>query len=60
MRHYSRRRLRQRGSVAIEYILVCALLVLAVAASVPLAMRRFMYAYQVITAVVCSPLPGGF
>jgi len=51
---------RQQGAVAIEYILVCAMLVLGVSVSVPLAMERFMYAYQVITAVICSPFPAGW
>jgi uncharacterized protein (UPF0333 family) len=49
----------QRGAVALEYILVCALLVLAVAAIIPLAMDRFMYAYRVISVVLCSPFPAG-
>ena len=50
----------EQGAVAIEYILVCALLVLGVAVSVPLAMERFGYAYRVISAVVCSPFPAGW
>jgi uncharacterized protein (UPF0333 family) len=49
----------QRGAVALEYILVCALLVLAMAGVIPLAMDRFMIAYRVISVVVCSPFPAG-
>ncbi len=49
----------QRGAVALEYILVCALLMIAVSAVVPLAMDRFMVAYRVLTVVLCSPFPAG-
>ncbi|MBN2712462.1 MAG: hypothetical protein JXR97_08550 [Planctomycetes bacterium] len=49
----------ENGAVAVEYILVCALLVLGVVFSVPYAMDIFQYAYQVISAVVCSPFPAG-
>lgn len=47
----------ERGAVALEYVLVCALLMLAIGAAVPYTMRLFAYAYQVIAAVVCSPFP---
>lgn len=53
------KRVGQSGAVALEYILVCALLVLGVVFSVPYAMDIFQYAYQVIVAVVCSPFPAG-
>ncbi len=49
----------KRGAVALEYILVCALLMLTVGFAVPGAMEVFRYAYQVIVAVVCSPWPAG-
>ena len=45
--------------MAVEYVLVCALLVLGVGFVVPSAMNLFRYAYQVIAAVVCSPFPAG-
>lgn len=51
---------QQRGVVALEYILVCALLMLGVAFVTPMAMELFQYAYQAIVAVVCSPFPAGF
>lgn len=49
----------ERGSVATEYVLVCAVLVVVVVFSVPVAMDLFQYAYQVFAAVVCSPWPAG-
>lgn len=55
----SPRRRNTRGAVAVEYVLVCALLVLGTAFVVPSAMKLFRYAYQVIAAVVCSPFPAG-
>lgn len=50
---------QKRSAVALEYILVCALLVLGLVGGVPVAMALFQYAYQVIAAVVCSPFPAG-
>jgi Flp pilus assembly pilin Flp len=59
MRERLRNRRRERGAVALEYILICALLVLALAGVIPLAMERFAVAYRVISVVVCSPFPAG-
>jgi len=54
------RRRRERGAVMLEYALVVALLVLAVAFAVPDAIALFGYAYEVLASVVCSPFPAGF
>lgn len=51
---------RERGAVALEYILVCAILVVGIGFVTPVAMELFRYAYQTVVAVVCSPFPAGF
>ncbi len=50
----------RRGAVSLEYILVCALLVLVGTAGVPAAIRIMGSAFEVILAVVGSPHPSLF
>jgi len=57
--NHNRVRGAQSGAITLEYVLVCALLMLTVGFVVPGTMEVFRYAYQVIVAVICSPLPAG-
>ncbi len=49
----------RRGAFAVEYILVCALLVLGAAMAMPYAMSLVGSAFDVVAEVVCSPFPAG-
>ena len=49
----------RRGVFAVEYILVCALLVLGAAMAMPYAMSLVGSAFDVVAEVVCSPFPAG-
>ncbi len=49
----------RRGAFAVEYILVCALLVIGAAMAMPYAMSLIGSAFDVVAEVVCSPFPAG-
>lgn len=50
----------RRGAVMLEYILVCALLVLVGCCTVPVAMQLMRMAFEVVLAMVGSPTPSLF
>lgn len=54
------RRGKRAGAVMVEYILVCALLILVGAAAVPSAISIIGSAFEIVLAVIGSPHPAFF
>lgn len=49
----------RRGVFALEYILVCALVVIGAAMAMPVAIELMGSAFDVVAEVICSPFPAG-